>query len=390
MFRHLLWMLPALAVLFCLARAATGCAFRPAPAAAGASLPDAAANGDVLGSGKATAKTPDPPPLPPPPRTVWADFVPPTAQTNLLTPDAPGVLQPTGSGRLVSAKFGSTRTASVRGKLLPRFHEGVDIASLERNRKGEPLDPVRSIARGTVAAVNNAPGNSTYGRYVVVEHPDDSLGGSGKVYTLYAHLASVAVSTGDALEAGQKLGIMGHSASTGIPVERSHLHFEVGLMLNPRYAAYTRENKITNPMGTYNGLNLFGIDPLDFVRAVAENDDETGLAFADYLETVPRAMELVVRRAHHPDYFKKLFPSLWRGEPSDGGPMWLALSESGLPLAARNATAEEKAKLGTSRQTVWKVDEKALGRNARAFVTKKKGSWVVSNKGVAHLDLLFY
>jgi murein DD-endopeptidase MepM/ murein hydrolase activator NlpD len=385
MYRHLLWMIPSLAVLFCLARAMAGCAFRPAPAPAAPALPFAAADAPEADEPEAEPEEP-----PPPPRTVWADFLTPTAQTNLLHPDEPGVLQPTASGRLVSAKFGSTRTASVNGKLVPRFHEGIDIAALERNRKGEPLDPVRAVARGTVAAVNTAPGNSTYGRYAVVEHPDDSLGPDGKVYTLYAHLASLDVSPGRAVEAGEKIGVMGHSASGGIPVERSHLHFEVGLMLNPRYAQYTRERKITNPMGTYNGLNLFGLDPLDFVRAVSEERSETGLAFRDYLAGVPRAVELVVRRAHHPDYFKKLFPALWQGAPADGGPMWIALSESGLPLAARNATAEEKAKLGTARQVVWKVDEEALGRNARAFVTKKKGAWTVSNKGVEHLDLLFY
>lgn len=61
-----------------------------------------------------------------------------------------------------------------------------------------------------------ATGNASYGNAVKIKHPDG-------YYTLYAHLKSVAVKTGQQVEKGQKLGIMGE---TGKAFGR-HLHFEV-------------------------------------------------------------------------------------------------------------------------------------------------------------------
>jgi len=359
-----------------------------------AEAPGVAPEGAESAPVAAEAAEPEPPPPPPP---VWQGMVPPTPQKNLLHPDAPGVLQPTASGRLESAKFGSVRTANVGGKLVPRFHEGVDIAPTERDRKREPLDGVFAVADGRVAFVNGKPGNSEYGRYVVVEHADPSLGvvtnargncSTGTVYTLYAHLAEVrfGIREGREVKAGEELARMGHSAASGIPVDRSHLHWEVGLMLNPRYAGYTRANKITNVMGAYNGLNLFGIDPLDFYAAHARNPE---LAFAEYLETVKPAFEVLARRGHFPDFFAA-FPSLWVGPRGNGEPFWLAFSESGMPLKGRLATAEEASALGNQRQKVWRADREVLGRNGRALVTQRKGKWELTDKGIRHLDLLFY
>ncbi|MDQ6861282.1 MAG: M23 family peptidase, partial [Verrucomicrobiota bacterium] len=44
------------------------------------------------------------------------------------------------------------------GFVYTRFHEGIDIRPLRRDAAGEPLDPVRAIADGAVAYVNNVPG----------------------------------------------------------------------------------------------------------------------------------------------------------------------------------------------------------------------------------------
>src|SRR3954471_15776905 len=35
-----------------------------------------------------------------------------------------------------------------------QFHEGVDIKCLQRDKRGEPIDPVRATADGTVAYIN--------------------------------------------------------------------------------------------------------------------------------------------------------------------------------------------------------------------------------------------
>ena len=383
--RHLWWILPLLALDFFVARA---CLPRKAPAPA---APDAPAVASAAAPADAPAPAPEPPPPPPP---VWQNFHTPTPQAGLLNPDAPGVLQPTASGRLESAKFGSTRTAA-NGR--PRFHEGVDIAPVARDRKGEAADEIFAVADGTVVHVNSAPGNSTYGRYVVVEHADPSLGvvtnrsGSlspAKVLTLYAHLASVSfgIRPGAAVSAGETLGVMGHSSSSPFPASRAHLHWEVGFLLNSRYDRLMREQKTQNPMGLYNGLNIFSVDPLLVYKSHRFDPDMT---FASHLSNAVPAAVTFVMRGKLPDFFVRN-PALWTGAPFDDSPFVVSIAESGMPLSARRAFSDEVALLGTKRIAVLSVDEKALGRNARAFVAKKGSSWTVTDAGLHWRDLLLY
>jgi peptidoglycan LD-endopeptidase LytH len=381
--RHLVWIIPLLALDFFifrwLALRQGGCSlpiaeFPPAPVAVESSEPA------------------------PPPPPVWQRMVTPSPQQNLLTPDVPGVLQPTGSGRLESAKFGSTRTAQRNGHILPAFHEGVDIAATARDRKGIPTDPVFAVAEGRVAFVNSIAGNSSYGKYVLLEHPDPSLGMIQKrdgtsepavVYTLYAHLADIrfGIRTGRSVTPGEVIGTLGHTSSTQppIPLERSHVHWEIGVTLNSRFEIKAREEKITPDFGNYNGGNLFGFDPLDFFAAQSR---DPGLTMASYLATLPPACEVVLR-GKSPDYFRR-FPALWKGPPQDGGPMRLTLSESGAPLSGRNANAAEIALLGNQRQAVVKVYPEVLGRNGRAYISQTNGKWQFTDKGRQWADILFY
>src|SRR5438046_1091010 len=87
--------------------------------------------------------------------------------------------QATLSGTWESVQYGCVRN----GKLGPRFHEGIDIRCVQRDRKGEPIDPVHAVADGTVAFVNNHPGQSNYGRYLLIRHEWNRV----EVFTLYAH-----------------------------------------------------------------------------------------------------------------------------------------------------------------------------------------------------------
>ncbi len=376
--RHLVWVLPLLALDFFFFR---WLASRPG----GCHLPES--------EPVAIEQAPEEPPPPPPP--VWQNLAHPTPQQNLLTPDMPGVLQPTGSGRLESAKFGSTRT-NARG--LPAFHEGVDIAATQRDRRGEPTDPVFAVADGRVAFVNSVGGKSSYGKYVILEHSDPSLGAIPKrdgsaepatVYTLYAHLADVrfGIRPGHAVRAGDEIATLGHTSNTQppIPVERSHLHWEVGVLLNSRYEIKHREEKLLPDFGNYHGNNLFAFDVLDFYAAHVR---DTNLTMASYLAAVPAACDVVLR-GKYPDYFRR-FPALWKGAPHDGGPIRLALSESGAPLSGRNANAAEIALLGNQRQAVVKVYPEVLGRNGRAYVAQSGGKWQFTEKGRQWANVLFY
>ena len=112
-----------------------------------------------------------------------------------------------------------------------RLHEGIDIKCLERDRHGEPTDPVHAVADGTVAFINGKPGLSNYGRYIVLEHRWDGV----TVHTLYAHLSAIAdgLAAGQPVRKAQVIATLGHSTNTRerIPADRAHLHFEINLLL---------------------------------------------------------------------------------------------------------------------------------------------------------------
>ncbi|MBP5788441.1 MAG: M23 family metallopeptidase, partial [Kiritimatiellae bacterium] len=280
----------------------------------------------------------------------------------------------------------------------PRFHEGVDIAATSRDRRGRPADPIFAVADGRVAFVNRSPGASSYGMYIVLEHPDPSLGvrtnASGcvtsVVYTLYAHLSDIAfgVRPGATVEAGEKIATMGTTSNTRppIPNERGHLHWEVGLLLNSRYDRQSRELKNGNMFGLYNGQNLFGLDPLRVWKTFRADPD---LSMRDYLFSHPVACTVLLR-GRFPDFFTRN-PGLWDGPPPDGTPIRIDLSESGCPLRGRNATDSELVVLGNARHAVLKADPAVLGRNARAYIRKKpSGAWEFTDAGRAWATALFY
>src|SRR5579859_7545679 len=74
-------------------------------------------------------------------------------------------IQPTESGEAESGCFGCVRSNGYQ------FHEGIDLKPVRRDARGEPLDQVFAMLPGVVCYVNLRPGESTYGRYIVIEHP---------------------------------------------------------------------------------------------------------------------------------------------------------------------------------------------------------------------------
>lgn len=82
------------------------------------------------------------------------------------------------------------------------FHAGTDISTGERN------SPVFAVKEGTVELVTdemNPRGMTGYGNAVVIRH--------GNKFTLYAHLARTTVTQGQAVVAGQQIGIMGNTTN---------------------------------------------------------------------------------------------------------------------------------------------------------------------------------
>lgn len=195
-------------------------------------------------------------------RVVW-----PTPYPRLTLPlSDTGYLQPTVSGNPASGGFGMVRDGGAR------FHEGLDIRPVARDRRGEPADDVLAAMDGRIAYVNPR-ANGAYGKYVVLEHsPAPGL----LLYTLYAHLAEPdpRVRAGLAVRAGTRLGLMGRTdAKGGFPRDRAHLHFEIGLRLSNNFARWYAGRRFPDPNlhGDFNGLNLAGLDPAEFFRFVLEN-----------------------------------------------------------------------------------------------------------------------
>src|SRR5580765_210062 len=124
-----------------------------------------------------------------------------------------------------------------------QLHEGLDIRCLQRDKHGEPTDPVMCTADGTVAYINRKAGLSNYGNYVIVRHKIQGI----EIYSLYAHLSEIRsdLKIGQNVKAGEKLAVMGRTANTreGISKDRAHVHFELNLFVSERFTGwYKRTN----------------------------------------------------------------------------------------------------------------------------------------------------
>jgi len=303
----------------------------------------------------------------------------PTPQTSLGEKSNPAVFMPTGSGRVESAAFGSTRTRQNR----PAFHEGVDIAPMERDSKKRALDPIFSVADGRVGYIHRRAGNSSYGIYVVLLH-EDRL---GEYYTLYAHLASVPeeLKVGDGVAHGTEIGRMGHTSTLGIPVQRSHLHFEFGTMLNSRFDEWLRSKKMTRTHGNHHGWNLAGLNPAELFSFMKSGEP---FVFETCILNTPVAFRLLLKVDRKPDYYGR-YPLLWIGEEPDGA-IAMDVSESGVPLRARAATPEETERFGKYNSRVLEAYPDVLGRNGKRFVVPKGDRWITGPNANQWLEILLY
>ncbi len=258
-------------------------------------------------------------------RVVWPTPYPFFA--NKAAPDT-AFLQPTVSGNPTSATYGMTRSGGAQ------FHEGVDIRPVSRDRRGEPTDAVYAAMDGRVAYANGS-ANGAYGRYVVIEH---AVGGLA-LYTLYAHLASVApgLRAGERVEAGAPLGVLGRSdASGGFAKDRAHLHFEVGLRLSDAFHLWyaPRHPKDPNLHGNFNGYNLAGLDPLEFLKLARERSGElTPERVEDWVRNTPVAVTVETPAVGVPGLLRRCPALIVGGKPAVSPRGWrIGFSAAGVPI----------------------------------------------------------
>ncbi|MEV6249743.1 LysM peptidoglycan-binding domain-containing M23 family metallopeptidase [Streptomyces sp. NPDC051742] len=86
------------------------------------------------------------------------------------------------------------------------YHTGADFIASSGTT-------VRAVGAGTVVS---AGWSGAYGNEVVIQHADGN-------YSQYAHLSSLAVSSGQAVTGGQQIGLSGSTGNSTGP----HLHFEI-------------------------------------------------------------------------------------------------------------------------------------------------------------------
>jgi murein DD-endopeptidase MepM/ murein hydrolase activator NlpD len=99
----------------------------------------------------------------------------------------------------------------------PHFHTGIDLA-------GPFGTPIVAAADGVVVSADVS--TVGYGNHIIIAH-------AGGLLTLYGHLEAMMVKPGDAVKAGQVIGLLGSTGNSTGP----HCHFEVrvnGTPVDPR------------------------------------------------------------------------------------------------------------------------------------------------------------
>jgi len=107
------------------------------------------------------------------------------------------------------SSFADRRTYKYNGEVIDhQIHLGYDLASLK-------LSPVVATQSGVVVFADNL---GIYGNAVIIDH---GLG----IFSLYGHLSTMAVKSGDSVTAGQQIGQTGETGLAG----GDHLHYSVML-----------------------------------------------------------------------------------------------------------------------------------------------------------------
>lgn len=245
-----------------------------------------------------------------------------------------GVLQPTVSGRITSGLFGCVRNDG------HRFHEGIDLRAIHRDRRNESTDSVFAFDDGIVRYVNRVAGNSSYGRYIVIEHPQIAPG----LVSLYAHLRSVpeSIQANVEVSGGERIAMMGRSAGGyTIPRSRAHLHFELGFWLGGDFQQWYDQQPYDseNEHGSYNGMNIVGADVWQLCGSIRRGEARNAW---EYLMSEQIAVEAFVRDTKIPELLR-VNPQLLENDviPANHAGWRVELTWYGLPTRFKALTEEE-------------------------------------------------
>jgi murein DD-endopeptidase MepM/ murein hydrolase activator NlpD len=272
-----------------------------------------------------------------------------------------------------------------------QMHEGLDIKCIQRDRHGEPADPILAVADGVVAYINDRPALSNYGRYIVLRHQVGGL----EIYSLYAHLSQVqsGLKAGMAVKAGEPIAVMGRTSNTHerISKERAHVHFELDLFYNDHFTIWFKNHypNQRDDHGVFNGQNLVGIDP----RLVLLAEHEQGARFdlLNWIQHRPELCRVLVRKTDFSWLHR--YPMLVKSgavkAPDRIAGYEIALDFNGLPFELIPRTASEMK--GSARYQLVSVNEAEEEKNpCRRLVRRRGNQWELAGNGINLLDLLTY
>jgi murein DD-endopeptidase MepM/ murein hydrolase activator NlpD len=270
-----------------------------------------------------------------------------------------------------------------------QMHEGLDIRCLQRDKHGEPTDPVMSAADGTVVYVNSRPSLSNYGNYIVVRHRVEGV----EIYSLYAHLREIRVKAGRPVKAGEMIGLMGHTSNTreAISKDRAHVHFELNLLVNDRFESWFKRTSPNerNDHGEWNGQNLLGLDPRLILAAGHEHGDPFSLLH--FIRNQTELCRVLVRKTDFPwiTRYSALIHRNPVAEKEGVAGYELALNFNGVAFELTPRAASEIK--GKGKYQLLGVNEAEYHKNpCRRLVVQKRTGWALGKHGTDLLDLLTY
>jgi len=300
------------------------------------------------------------------------------AELKFLAPTAPDKPWTTGS-------FGCVRSDG------HQMHEGLDIRCLQRDRRGEPTDPVMATADGTVVYFNTKPSLSNYGNYIVVRHVIEGL----EIYSLYAHLREIraGLRIGQSVKAGEVIGTLGRTSNTSetITKDRAHVHFELNVLVNDNFAGWYKKAfpGQRNDHGEWNGQNLDGLNPREIL--LAEHNPVAKFSLLTFVRSQTELCRVFVRSTDFP-YLKRyaalMLPNA-RAEKEGVAGYEVALNYNGVAFALMpRAASEVQGKGRIQLLSVNEAEEKA--NPCRHLVVKRGSHWQLTDNGLRELELLTY
>ncbi|MFN7141109.1 MAG: M23 family metallopeptidase, partial [Limisphaerales bacterium] len=268
-----------------------------------------------------------------------------------------------------------------------QMHEGIDIKSIQRDKSGEPTDPILATADGVVVYINGKPGLSNYGNYIVLRHLIDGI----EIYSLYAHLSQVrtGLKVGQAVKAGDAIALMGRTTNTREPIskERAHLHFELNIFVSERFDAWHKKYYAgRNDHGLWNGQNLLGLDPT--LALLVSHREGKDFNLVRWIQNNPELCRVQVRDTNFP--WLKRYAPLIEKRPGFNEPIVgyeLVLNYNGVPIKAIPRSASEMKSRG--KYYLLSVNNAEYKKSpCRKLVVQKGGKWELAENGLRLLDLL--